>query len=85
MAQDVGQSCPADQAGMYKLNIVCSSVPLVLNLASSTGDVGCANTASVNSGNAYIFICNGQEFVLFADCGSPFGCKTEGPKNAVCT
>ncbi|KAJ7135792.1 hypothetical protein C8R44DRAFT_976584 [Mycena epipterygia] len=63
MAQDVGQPCPADQAG----------------------DVGCANTASVNGGNAYIFICNGEEFVLFAPCGSPTGCMTEGPKNAVCT
>ncbi|KAJ7635326.1 hypothetical protein FB45DRAFT_1026214 [Roridomyces roridus] len=62
-AQDVGQPCPADQAG----------------------DVGCANTPSVNGGNAYIFICNGEEFVLFADCASPFGCQTEGPKNAVCT
>ncbi|KAF9480765.1 hypothetical protein BDN70DRAFT_877202 [Pholiota conissans] len=62
MAQDVGEPCPADQAG----------------------DVGCANTPSVNNGNAYIFICNGQEFVLFADCGSPLGCMTEGPKNAVC-
>jgi hypothetical protein len=51
--------------------------PPFLNLA---GDVGCANTPSVNSGNAYIFICNGEEFVLFADCASEFGCKTEGPK-----
>ncbi|KAJ3739066.1 hypothetical protein DFH05DRAFT_1515396 [Lentinula detonsa] len=63
VAQDVGEPCPADQAG----------------------DVGCANTASVNNGNAYIFICNGEEFVLFADCASPFGCQTEGVKNAVCT
>ncbi|KAF8908891.1 hypothetical protein CPB84DRAFT_1766263 [Gymnopilus junonius] len=61
-AQDVGEPCPADQAG----------------------DVGCANTPSVNNGNAYIFICNGEEFVLFADCASQFGCRTEGPKNAVC-
>ncbi|KAJ7579929.1 hypothetical protein C8J56DRAFT_1053703 [Mycena floridula] len=60
VAQDVGQPCPADQAGA----------------------VGCANTPSVNNGNAYIFICNGQEFVLFADCASPFGCQTEGPFNA---
>ncbi|KAJ6577677.1 hypothetical protein B0H19DRAFT_1252997 [Mycena capillaripes] len=48
------------------------------------GDIGCANTANVNGGNTYIFICNGQEFVLFAPCSSPLGCKTEGPKNAVC-
>ena len=40
---------------------------LVLDLAPSTGDVGCANTTGVNGGNAYIFICNGEEFVLFAD------------------
>jgi len=85
MAQDVGQSCPADQAGMYKLNIVNIQFLWFSIWRVSTGDVGCANTASVNGGNAYIFICNGQEFVLFADCGSPFGCKTEGPKNAVCT
>ncbi|KAJ7613022.1 hypothetical protein FB45DRAFT_1036553 [Roridomyces roridus] len=51
---------------------------------SGAGDVGCANTPSVNGGNAYIFICNGEEFVLFADCASPFGCVVEGPKNAVC-
>ncbi|KAJ3720570.1 hypothetical protein EV361DRAFT_876213 [Lentinula raphanica] len=63
VSQDVGEPCPADQAG----------------------DVGCANTPSVNNGNAYIFTCNGEEFVLFAACGTPFGCKTEGPKNAVCT
>ncbi|KAJ6563959.1 hypothetical protein B0H19DRAFT_1258487 [Mycena capillaripes] len=63
IAQDVGEPCPADQAG----------------------DVGCAATPSVNGGNSYIFICNGQEFVLFADCGSPTSCRTEGPKNAVCT
>ncbi|KAK7438487.1 hypothetical protein VKT23_018101 [Stygiomarasmius scandens] len=63
VAQDVGESCPADEAG----------------------DVGCANTASVNGGNAYIFQCNGQEFVLFAPCGCPTCCRTEGPKNAVCT
>ncbi|KAJ6563958.1 hypothetical protein B0H19DRAFT_1258486 [Mycena capillaripes] len=39
IAQDVGEPCPADQAG----------------------DVGCAATPSVNGGNSYIFICNGQD------------------------
>ncbi|KAF5345311.1 hypothetical protein D9758_008513 [Tetrapyrgos nigripes] len=63
VAQDVGQSCPSNEAGA----------------------VGCANTASVNGGNAYIFQCNGFEFVLFAPCGCPTCCRTEGPFNAVCT
>ncbi|KAF9034301.1 hypothetical protein BJ165DRAFT_1512860 [Panaeolus papilionaceus] len=62
VAQDVGQPCPANEAGA----------------------VGCANTPSVNNGNAYIFQCNGFEFVLFAPCASPTGCKVQGPFNAVC-
>ncbi|KAF8147435.1 hypothetical protein K438DRAFT_1780059 [Mycena galopus ATCC 62051] len=35
---------------------------------AGAGDIGCSNNPSVNGGNSYIFICNGQEFVLFADC-----------------
>ena len=56
---------------------------LVLDLAMFTGDVVCANTASINSSNAYMSICNGKEFVLSTDCPSSFGCKTKGLKNAV--
>ncbi|KAJ6558827.1 hypothetical protein DFH09DRAFT_1485922 [Mycena vulgaris] len=51
---------------------------------AGAGDVGCAATPSVNGGNSYIFICNGQEFVLFADCATPTSCRVLGPKNAVC-
>ncbi|KAJ3767248.1 hypothetical protein FB446DRAFT_339154 [Lentinula raphanica] len=48
------------------------------------GFVGCGINPSVNDGRSYIFICNGEEFVLFADCGPGYGCEVTSYTTAVC-
>ncbi|KAF5365086.1 hypothetical protein D9758_010979 [Tetrapyrgos nigripes] len=46
--------------------------------ASQAGGLGCGfDDPDVNNGNAYIFQCNGFNFVLFADCGCADCCQVD--------
>ncbi|KAJ3767245.1 hypothetical protein FB446DRAFT_755479 [Lentinula raphanica] len=42
--------------------------------SSEAGELLCAVDPSMNNDNPYIIICNGEEWVLFANCGPGQGC-----------
>ncbi|KIY64109.1 hypothetical protein CYLTODRAFT_457500 [Cylindrobasidium torrendii FP15055 ss-10] len=54
--------------------------------AQSSGVYDCAaDEPSINNGNSFIYMCDGQKYQLSALCRGHDTCKTEPPKAAFCT